>query len=149
MTMRSIETSIEIAAPLERVWAILSDLSAYHEWNPLIREASGDLQPGGLAQLFIATPGLAKRRVAVRVLALDPLKEIRWLGRLLLPGVLDGDHRFVLSPLSAGRVRVVQQEAFRGLCVPFVERWLLPKMTLGFQAMNEALRQRAEAPVPG
>ena len=33
-------------------------------------------------------------------------QELRWLGRLLLPGVFDGEHSFQLSP-TAGGTRLV------------------------------------------
>lgn len=142
--MRRIHTEIEIDAPAQRVWEILADLPSYGQWNPLIREASGALQAGGQLQLCISAPGLAQRRVPVELLAVEPGRELRWLGRLVMPLLLDGDHSFLLSPLGPKRVRVVQQETFSGLCVPFVAPWLMPNMTRGFEAMNLALRQRAE-----
>ncbi len=142
--MRRIHTEIEIDAPAQRVWDILADLPAYGQWNPLIREASGLLKAGGQLELCISAPGLAERRVPVQLLTVEPGRELRWLGRFVLPRLLDGDHSFLLSPLGPGRVRVVQQETFSGLCVPFVAPWLMPNMTRGFEAMNAALRQRAE-----
>ena len=142
--MRRIHTEVEIAASAQRVWQILADLPSYGQWNPLIREASGQLQKGGKLELCISAPGLAQRRVPVELLAVEPARELRWLGRFVMPGLLDGDHSFLLSSLGPERVRVVQQESFSGLCVPFVAPWLMPNMTRGFEAMNAALRQRAE-----
>lgn len=142
--MKQISTEIEIQASAERVWEILADLPGYARWNPLIREASGELREQGRLELFIATPGLATRRVGVQLLRVDPGRELRWLGRLFMPRLLDGDHSFLIAPVAPGRVRVVQKESFSGLCVPFVAPWLIPKMTEGFRAMNEALKQQAE-----
>ena len=39
--MRELHTEIEIAAPPERVWAVLTDFGSYPEWNPFIRQISG------------------------------------------------------------------------------------------------------------
>ena len=144
--MKQIRTEIEIQASAERVWAILVDLPGYAKWNPLIREASGAVVEGGTLELFINTPGLAPRKVGVKLLKVDAPRELRWLGRLGMPGLLDGDHSFIVRPLAPGRVSVVQQESFSGLVVPFVTPWLIPKMTQGFEAMNAALKLRAEAP---
>ncbi|MCD0422544.1 SRPBCC domain-containing protein [Rubrivivax sp. JA1024] len=142
--MLKIETDIEIRASAEVVWGILADLPAYREWNPLIRQASGSLDEGGTLDLFISTPGLADRKVGVQLLKVEPLRELRWLGRLWMPRLLDGDHSFLIRPLGEDRVIVAQKEAFRGLLVPIVAPSLIPNMTRGFEAMNIALKQRAE-----
>lgn len=146
--MRHIRTEIEVDASAERVWTILVDLPAYAEWNPLIREAGGAVVEGSRIDLFICAPGLANRRVRVKLLRVDPSRELRWLGRLFAPNLLDGDHSFEVEPLGPGRVRVVQKETFRGLIVPFVARWLVRNMTQGFEAMNQALKRRAESASP-
>ena len=39
--MKIISAGIEIGAPPMTVWAVLTDLGRYPEWNPLFREASG------------------------------------------------------------------------------------------------------------
>lgn len=142
--MLTIETDIEIRASASVVWAILGDLPAYSEWNPLIRQASGTLDEGGTIDLLISTPGLASRKVGVQLLKVEPMRELRWLGRLWMPRLLDGDHSFLIEPLSEDRVIVIQKEAFRGLLVPIVAPSLIPNMTRGFEAMNAALKQRAE-----
>lgn len=142
--MLTIETDIEIRASASVVWAILGDLPAYSEWNPLIRQASGTLDEGGTIDLLISTPGLASRKVGVQLLKVEPMRELRWLGRLWMPRLLDGDHSFLIEPLSEDRVIVIQKETFRGLLVPIVAPSLIPNMTRGFEAMNAALKQRAE-----
>ena len=39
--MRELRTEIEIAAPLTKVWNILTDLDNWKEWNPIVNQASG------------------------------------------------------------------------------------------------------------
>ncbi len=45
-------------------------------------------------------------------------KEFRWLGRLILPGIFDGEHRFIIEPLSDEKVPLQQSERFNGILVP-------------------------------
>ena len=79
------------------------------------------------------------------VLAAEPGRELRWLGRLLVPGVFDGEHRFRLEPLPDGRTRFIQSERFTGILVALLRK-TLDKTQLGFEQMNGALKQRVEAP---
>ena len=68
----------------------------------------------------------------------------RWLGRVLAPGMFDGEHRFTIEQLDDGRSRVVQSERFRGALVPLFAKTLTATGD-GFDAMNEALKKRSEA----
>jgi hypothetical protein len=49
-----------------------------------------------------------------------------------------------IEPLDAGRVRVVQQEVYRGLLVPLMARSLDRHTLPAFKQMNQALKRRAE-----
>jgi uncharacterized protein YndB with AHSA1/START domain len=48
--MRELQTSTDIEAQPERVWAVLADLEAYADWNPFIRRITGPLEPGGASR---------------------------------------------------------------------------------------------------
>lgn len=56
------------------------------------------------------------------LLKLEPKHELRWLGRLLMPGLFDGKHIFSLEPLGPQHVRFTQSEVFKGLFVPLLAR---------------------------
>ena len=84
--------------------------------------------------------------IAPTLLNFSPLKELRWKGQLLFPGVFDGEHYFQLSERAQGGVRLTHGEVFSGVLVPIFFRGALRRGTeLGFQAMNQALKQRAES----
>ncbi len=38
--MKTVTVSIDIDAPPDAVWAVLADLAAYPQWNPLFPKAS-------------------------------------------------------------------------------------------------------------
>jgi uncharacterized protein YndB with AHSA1/START domain len=42
----TIRAEIEIDAPIEQVWAVLSDLPRYGEWNPFTPRVDGHLAVG-------------------------------------------------------------------------------------------------------
>jgi hypothetical protein len=137
-------TNIHIAAPPEAVWAVLSDLSSYPSWNPFIREASGTLAAGERLDVEIQPVHGRAMRFRPTVLAAEANRELRWRGRLVVPGLFDGEHRFAVEP-TAGGSRLVQEERFTGVLVPFLARGLRRGTLPGFERMNEAVKERVEA----
>ena len=144
--MKTLHTDIEIDASAERVWDTLADVAAYPTWNPFIPSLVGTLVPGARLEVRLAPPGGRPMTFRPTVLVAERNRELRWLGRLLLPGLFDGEHRFAIEPLGPGRVRFVQQERFTGLLVPLFARSLDRHTRAGFEAMNAALKARAETP---
>jgi hypothetical protein len=140
--MRTISNTADIAATPERVWDILADLSAYPEWNPFIRSASGRLAEGSRLTLRITPPEGRAMTFRPTVLAAQPGRLLRWIGRLIVPGIFDGTHQFALEDLG-GRTRVTQSETFRGILVPFTGK-TITRTEAGFRALNQALKERAE-----
>ena len=142
--MRELSTEIEISAPIPKVWSILTKLTEFAEWNPFIREAEGDVREGARLRIRIEPPGGKGMTFKPTVTRVDPEREFRWLGRLLLPGLFDGEHVFEILPAGEGTIRFVQREQFRGLLVPLLWNSLATNTRRGFEAMNTALKQRAE-----
>ena len=142
--MPELATEIEIAAPPAAVWAVLTDFASYPSWNPFIREIDGPLHEGGRLRVRLQPPGGRARTVRPVLQVVDPERELRWLGRIVLPGVFDGEHRFTTTPSGPDRVRFEQAERFSGALVPVLSR-ALPRTRAGFEAMNQALKGRVEA----
>lgn len=120
------------------MWDVLTDTDRYAEWNPFMTELSGRLAVGEHLSVTIR-PGRRSMTFRPTVLAVEDGTLLRWRGRFLLPGILDGVHDLLLEPLPDGGTRFVQREVFSGLLVPFVRR-VLDDTELGFAAMNAALR---------
>lgn len=139
--------TIDIDAPADRVWAVLTDTAAYPEWNPFMTKLEGELAPGSRLAVTIVPPGGKSNDFSPTVTAVEPGRRLAWLGRLLLPWIFAGAHSFELRPLTAGSTRFTQSERFSGLLVPFL-RGMLRSTEEGFAAMNTALAARAEAGVP-
>jgi hypothetical protein len=144
MAKRRIETSIEIDASPEKVWSILTDFVGMASWNPFIKSISGALAPGSTLAVHIAPPGKSGMQFKPTVLAANRERELRWLGRVLLPGIFDGEHYFLLEPIGSDRTRLTHGEKFSGILVGLFGGTLSATEN-GFQAMNVALKQRAEA----
>jgi hypothetical protein len=142
--VKEVFSEIEIQAPAERIWQVLTDFASYPEWNPFIHKISGQPKEGTRLKVYIEPPGAKGRTFHPKILKAQPNCELRWLGRLLIPGLFDGDHFFNIEHLGRNRVRFVQREIFSGLLVSFLKRGLDMNIRLGFEQMNQALRLRAE-----
>jgi hypothetical protein len=142
--MHRIETQIEINASAERVWSLLMDFPSYPRWNPFIRSIEGNPMVGQSLNVLIQPPGSKAMRFRPTVLKVEPNREFPWKGKLLVPGLFDGEHYFKLEPKPGGGLVFRQGEVFSGLLVPLLRRSLDGATRQGFIAMNEALRREAE-----
>jgi hypothetical protein len=140
-----IRREIAIDATADRVWDVLTDFGAYGEWNPAFVSVEGTAEAGTRLDIRFALKGDRAIRMRPTVLAAEPGRELRWLGRLFVPGLFDGEHRFEIHEGSPGSVRFVQGERFRGLLVPFLKRLIEVDTVAMFERVNAALAERVEA----
>ena len=139
-----LESEIEIEAPPSIVWAALTDLDSYRDWNPFVVSSEGTIAVGQKLRNRLQSPGGRAMTFRPRVTAVEPESTFEWLGRLGLPGLFDGRHRFELAATSTG-TRLTQTEDFSGLLVRLMRGSLDSQTHDGFEAMNAALKTRAEA----
>ncbi len=139
-----ITTQIDIAASPVQVWSVLTDFSSYPEWNPFIPEISGAAAEGEQLTVKIQPADGSAMTFRPTVLVADPNKELRWLGRVMMPGLFDGEHRFVIAASGDGQSRLEHAESFGGILLPFFRRTINRNTRRGFEAMNVALKARAE-----
>lgn len=143
--MREIRTEIPIKAPAARVWQILIDFGSYPSWNPFIKRIEGRAEKGTTLKVWLESPGGLKLNLKPRIRRIREEREFRWLGHLWFPGIFDGEHYFELIPSPDGGIRFVHHETFSGLLVPLIWHTLNTYTRRGFEAMNRALKERAES----
>jgi hypothetical protein len=135
--MRLIKTTIETDATPEEVWAVLMDFTSYPTWNPMVVSIKGYPEIGARLQTTIAMKSGRRMSFSPRVVELDVGRRFGWLGKLWLPGVFDGLHRFEVVANGAGAT-FVHSEEFRGLLPPILGS-VLKDTHEAVVAMNEAL----------
>jgi len=85
------------------------------EWNPLLREAAGEIAVGKRLTFRTFPANGRPMTIRPRVLAAEPGAELRWMARI--PGIIGGEHSFTLSPRTAAPAW--SERDFRGILVPF------------------------------
>jgi uncharacterized protein YndB with AHSA1/START domain len=109
---RTIERSIEIAAPASRVWSVMVDVEAMPTWSSsmtsVVLETPGPLEVGSVA--LVVQPKLSPTRWTV--VDLVPGESFTWRSKGL---GTTSTGRHVIEPASVGRVAVHLSIEFSGL----------------------------------
>ncbi|HII07852.1 MAG TPA: SRPBCC domain-containing protein [Methanotrichaceae archaeon] len=144
MFRKEIRSNIEIQASPEAVWKALTDFESFREWNAFMRPVVGKALEDAKLRVQIRPPGGRAMAFRPTVTKVVQNRELRWLGRLWIPGLLDGEHIFEIEPMGPDRVRFVQREVFTGLLVPLMAKGIDEQTLPGFGEMNRALKERVE-----
>lgn len=139
-----LERRIGIQAPDEVIWEILSDIPGWADWNPLYPRASGVIRIGDRWDLDLQLPGRKRQTIHPVILDWAPFDHIHW--KLSMLGGLVRTVRFhELEKMGEENVIFSNGEIFDGLLGPSAARRLRNPILHGFQLLNEALKERAEA----
>ena len=126
------------------MWDVLTDFSAYREWNPYM-EIEGTLRVGiNLTVRMGADRGRGRGTVfKPAVLPAVPGEELRWLGKLGLGGIVDSEHFFILKRNADGSTHLTHGERYSGVLVALA-RGRSAKGGAAYEAFNQALKRRVE-----
>ncbi len=147
--MQQVQTHIDIAAPASLVWAILADFRTYRRWNPLIRAVLGQPWTGTRIEMQLRLQGGEDVSVCSTMVRVREPRELRWLERWVVPGLFKSERRFRIESLPEGGVRFHHGEQAWGIMVPLLNQRRRLRAKPGFDAMNNALKQRAERACAG
>lgn len=143
-----LHTEIEIDATPEVVWQVLTDLDRYPEWNPFITSSVGKPEVGEKLVNRMEPPGGMAITLKPQVTAIEDGKTFEWLGKVGFSGLFDGRHRFDIEALATG-TKLTQSEELDGMLVRVLRKSVDTGTKSGFEAMNVALKARAESVAAG
>ena len=141
--MKELTTEIIINASAEQVWSVLTDFSAYQQWNPFIVGSSGTAVEGTRLTNQMKQ-GEKVMTFTPKLLKVEENRYLEWLGRLWIPGLFDGNHIFMIEELRPNQVKLTQKEKFSGILRGMVMKQIGDTTREGFVSMNRALKERAE-----
>lgn len=148
--MKEIRTTADIHATPQQVWSVLSDLRAYHDWNPFITSAEGPLAVGGTVVLQLEPPGAGAIAVRPVVLEAEGPRELRWLWSKGMSGLCDSEQTLVIVPKGENRTHVIHRLTVTGLALSLpgigggTAHRLETNFREGMEAMNRALKSRVQ-----
>jgi hypothetical protein len=138
----SIQTQVVINAPAKNVRTVLFGFNDYPAWNPFIVKVDGTVAPGSEVTVTVKPVGKDPISGKTTVLAMTD-NRLAWRGSLAIPGLFSGHHEFLIEEVDATHTRFSNNEQMSGAVIPFYD---FKPTEAGFVQMNQALKQRAEAP---
>lgn len=141
--MITLQTETQIQASPEKIWKILTDFTKYPEWNPFITRAIGKVEVGSGVDISVSS-GSKALRLHCTVIKAEPKQVLCWKYHVILPILFKGEHSFTIEPMGSNYVRFVDREIFTGLLVPMQAQDINTNSRQGFEAMDRALKVRAE-----
>lgn len=139
--MKEYHTKVDIVAPVEKVWNVLTDFEKYDNWNPLVSNVTGDIAEGGTIYATI-TP--LENTFAAQLLSFKRNQELVWQGKRVAAFLLAGQHYYRLKERSTSLTTLEHGEYFTGILSNFISSRLLTKMKNAFVEHNTALKNRIE-----
>ena len=150
-----ITSAIDIDAPIETVWAHLTETDQYAAWNPFIVEVRADgpaTTPGRLLRFRVEWPGGGSARSKERVVSAQPpttgsdgMSRAEWIydftGFLAAIGCVRARRIQRLTQLPGGPTRYESAETFSGVFSRFVP---FDDIQAGFDAQTRALKAVSE-----
>jgi hypothetical protein len=142
--MRELRTAIQISAPIELVWQVLTDFEKWKDWNPIVNRASGSATVHSSLKITMRGPdGKDAMQYQATVLEANPPKNFRWRATMMSGFMFTNDRVFELKEKNGG-TELVNTEQFSGLLVPLfwgkMSLFVVPML----EKMNKALKDKLE-----
>ncbi len=141
---KTISTDIIIEASSQEVWNVISDNSNWKNWNPFMINSSGTIAKGKKLQNTLQMTDKTME-FKPRILEYTEGKSFTWMGRFIMPGIVDGKHSFEVIPLEHGKVKFIQYEKFSGILSGTMVKKYGTETKENFTKMNVALKIYVES----
>jgi hypothetical protein len=142
--LKEIKTELEIMASSERVWQVLTDFPNYSKWNPVMVQVKGEAKVRTKLGIHLRTRGGKNRIYKPTITKVQPNRELRWFGKSLFPGMLNGERIFTIHSLGINNVRFFHIQIFTGLGVYVAGSRLDRDIRDTLNEMNVALKKQVE-----
>ena len=115
---QTVTVTKDIAAPVEVVWALLTDAGGFPAWNTTVTSIDGPIELGRPLRIMVP---VSKRAFTPKVSAMQAPTSMTWSdGRAPM---FTGSRVFQLASTSTG-TRFTMTETFKGVMFPMIKRTL-------------------------
>lgn len=144
-----INVEVEIKAPAETVWSVLTDFANYAQWNPLMKSVEGEAKLNSQIKATIEAPGQKPINLKPKITTLIENEELAWRVRVVIPGILDMNHQHLIEKVSDDTVKYIQRETVTGLLSKSFLNKNKRNIEFAYTVINRALKSHCESKVNG
>ncbi|MBX2883484.1 MAG: SRPBCC domain-containing protein [Granulosicoccus sp.] len=143
--MQIVKAEIEIQAPPEKVWGILTDIDKWHEWSPIINESAGQAAVGSTVTITMMSKEAGKNgpKYSPTIIEMDEPRLFHWRAKMMAEFLFTNDKIIELEKTDEG-TRVIHKETFKGLMAALMKGQMEKGVPPMLNMMNDALKQLAE-----
>ena len=135
MMQYSVKTNI--AASAGKIWALLTNASAFPEWNSTVEKIEGEIALNEKIKVFVK---ISNRPFSLKVSEFTPQQKMVWQSS---SPVFKGVRTYLLTTNNDGSVDFEMIEVFTGLMLPMIAG-SLPDFTQPFEDFAADLKKTAE-----
>ncbi len=109
--MRELRTEIQISAPIDKVWQVITDFDDWKDWNPTVNRASGNASVGSKLSITICGEDCQDAgSFQPLVPEANPLKYFRWRATMMAGFLFKNDRVFELNEKNGGTELIHREE---------------------------------------
>ena len=135
---------IQINAPIDLVWSVLTEVEKYAEWNPFTPQVQTDFKIGSPAHLRVRM-GPMLMKITETVCAFERPRLIAWTKTFGVRWFLVAVRRQILEPVDETSCTYHNTDQLTALLAPVVLLLNGNYMRRGFNDVGEGLKHYAEA----
>ncbi|WP_228003001.1 SRPBCC domain-containing protein [Nocardia australiensis] len=140
-----VDATVDIDAPVDLVWQVITDFSHYGEWNPFVTECRSTLVPGKPIDMLVQVSGSTPRRQREWIRSHTPGHELSYAMKPVPLGALHSLRSHTVTALDGDRTRYESHFELAGWFQPVVSTILGKNLQRGFTGMTAGIRTRAES----
>lgn len=143
--MQTIVTEIEIQAPPEKVWSILTDIDKWQDWNPTINASQGKASVGATVAITMMSKEAGKDgpKYNPEFIKLEEHKYFHWRAHMMAGFIFTNDKIIELEKTDSG-TKVTHKETFKGAMAALMKGQMDKGVPPILKMMNKALKELAE-----
>ncbi|MEP4473823.1 MAG: SRPBCC domain-containing protein [Lentilitoribacter sp.] len=143
--LMEIESEIEIAAPVDKVWQVVTEIEKWSDFNSAINASTGIVSLGSAHSVTMRgeNPGEVGPQYAPKIISFDEGKSYRWRAVMGAGIIFTNDKVFELQATDDGTL-LKQTEVSNGMMLPLMKGFMQEGVPLILDEMNQAFKAEAE-----